>query len=153
MDQVQQQQTQGLLPKDIDCTPFIFIVGPPLEPRGIEIFDEKSDKLGVRWEPSEDADAFKVEFYYVKYRELLTKNSQNASIPSTEKKDTYSYLIQDLEPKTIYMISVGAKNRHGTNFNEETAHKTLAPRKLLDYLIIIQTLHVTTTFCFPNMTC
>ena len=79
----------------------------------------------------------------MQYRELLTKNSQNASVPSTEKKDTYTYLIQDLEPKTTYMIRVGAKNRHGTNFNEEEAYETLAPRKLLDYLIIIQTLHVT----------
>ena len=153
MDEVKQQQTQGLWPKDIDCTPFVFIIGPPLEPRGIEIFDKKSDKLGVRWEPSEDADAFKVESYHVQYRELLTKISKNASVPSTEKKDTYTYLIQDLEPKTTYMISVGAKNRHGTNFNEETAYETLAPRKLLDYLIIIQTLHVTTTFFFPNMSC
>ena len=72
----------------------------------------------------------------MQYRELLTKNSQNASIPSTEKKDTYSYIIQNLEPKTTYMISVGAKNRHGTNFNEETAYETLAPRKLLDYLTL-----------------
>ena len=127
---------------------FFFVVGPPLEPKGIEIFDEKSDKLGVRWEPSEDADAFKVELYHVQYREFQKKISQNASIPSTEKKDTYSYLIKDLEPETTYMIRVGAQNRHGTNFNEETAYKTLAPRKLLDYLIIIQTLHVTATFFF-----
>ena len=84
----------------------------------------------------------------MRYRELLKKNSQNASIPSTEKEDTYSYLIQDLEPKTIYMISVGAENRHGPNFNEETAYETLVPRKLLDYLIIIQTLHVSATFFF-----
>ena len=153
MDEVKQQQTQGLQPKDTDCTPFVFIVGPPLEPRGIEIFEEKSDKLGVRWEPSEDADAFKVQSYHVQYRELLTKIPQNASVPSTEKKDTYSYLIKDLEPKTTYMIRVGAENRHGINFNEERAHKTLAPRKLLDYLIIIQTLHVTTTFFFPNTSC
>ena len=139
--------------KDIDCTPFVFIVGPPLEPRGIEIFGKKSDKLGVRWEPSEDADAFKVESYHVQYRELLKKISQNASVPSTEKKDTYSYLIKDLEPKTTYMIRVGAQNRHGINFNEEKAYETLDPRKLLDYLIIIQTLHVTATFCFPNMSC
>ena len=75
------------------------------------------------------------------------------SIPSTEKTDTYNYLIQDLEPKTIYMISVGAVNRLGPTFNEETAYETLDPRKLLDYLIIIQTLHVTATFCFPNMSC
>ena len=132
---------------------FFFVVGPPLEPKGIEIFDEKSDKLGVRWEPSEDADAFKVELYHVQYREFQKKISQNASIPSTEKKDTYSYLIKDLEPETTYMIRVGAQNRHGTNFNEETAYKTLAPRKLLDYLIIIQTLHVTATFFFSNLSC
>ena len=86
----------------------------------------------------------------MQYRELLTKIPQNASVPSTEKKDTYSYLIKDLEPKTTYMIRVGAENRHGINFNEERAHKTLAPRKLLDYLIIIQTLHVTTTFFFQT---
>ena len=89
----------------------------------------------------------------MQYRELLKKISQNASVPSTEKKDTYSYLIKDLDPKTTYMIRVGAKNRHGINFNEETAYETLDPRKLLDYLIIIQTLHVTDTFCFPNMSC
>ena len=131
------------------CRPFVFIVGP-LEPRGIEIFNKKSDKLGVRWEPSECADAFKVEFYHVKYRELLRTISQNASIPSTEKKDTYSFLIQDLEPKTIYMISVGAENRRGTTFNEETAYETLVPRKLLDYIIIIQTLHVSATLFFQT---
>ena len=86
----------------------------------------------------------------MQYRELLTKIPQNASVPSTEKKDTYTYLIKDLEPKTTYMIRVGAENRHGINFNEERAHKTLAPRKLLDYLIIMQTLHVTTTFFFSK---
>jgi len=86
----------------------------------------------------------------VQYRELLTEISQNASVPSTEKKDTYSYLIKDLEPKTTYMIRVGAENRHGINFNEETASKTLDPRKLLDYLIIIQTLHVSATFFFQT---
>ena len=89
----------------------------------------------------------------MQYRELLKKISQNASVPSTEKKDTYSYLIQDLEPKTTYMIRVGAKNRYDVNFNEETAYETLAPRKLLDYLIIIQTLHVPATIFFPNMSC
>ena len=89
----------------------------------------------------------------MQYRELLTKIPQNASVPSTEKKDTYSYLIKDLEPKTTYMIRVGAENRHGINFNEETAHETLDPRKLLDYLIIIQTLHVTLHHFFPNMSC
>ena len=89
----------------------------------------------------------------MKYRELLKKISQTASIPSTEKNDTYSYLIQDLKPKTIYMISVGAENRHGTKFNEETAYETLLRRKLLDYLIIIQTLHVSATLFFPNMSC
>ena len=86
----------------------------------------------------------------MQYRELLKKISQNASIPSTEKEDTYSYLIQDLEPKTIYMISVGAENRHGTKFNEETAYETLVPRKLLDYLIIIQTLHVSGNLFFSK---
>ena len=131
----------------------VFIIVPPLEPRGIEIFDKKPDKLGVRWEPSEYADAFKVESYHVQYREFQTKISQNAFIPSTEKKDTYTYLIQDLEPKTIYMIRVGAKNKHDVTFNEETAYETLAPRKLLDYLIIIQTLHVSATIFFPNMSC
>ena len=89
----------------------------------------------------------------MKYRELLKKISQTASIPSTETKDTYRYLIQDLKPKTIYMISVGAENRHGTKFNEETAYETLLRRKLLDYLIIIQTLHVSATLFFPNMSC
>ena len=86
----------------------------------------------------------------MQYRALLTKISQNASVPSTEKKDTYSYLIKDLEPKTTYMIRVGAKNRHGTNFNEEKAYETLAPRKLLDYLIIIQTLYVTLHLFFQT---
>ena len=89
----------------------------------------------------------------MKYRELLKKISQTESIPSTEKNDTYSYLIQDLKPKTIYMISVGAENRHGTKFNEETAYETLLRRKLLDYLIIIQTLHASATLFFPNMSC
>ena len=89
----------------------------------------------------------------MQYREFQTTIFQNASIPLTEKKDTYSYLIQDLEPKTIYMIRVGAKNKYGTNFNEGTAYETLAPRKLLDYLIIIQTLHVSATIFFPNMHC
>ena len=86
----------------------------------------------------------------MQYRELLKKISKNASVPSTEKKDTYSYLIKDLEPKTTYMIRVGAENRHGINFNEETAYETLDPRKLLDYLIIIQTLHVTATIFFSK---
>lgn len=113
--------------KQLRVSPVVEVFSPPLEPRGIEIFDQKSDKLGVRWEPSEDADAFKVESYHVQYRELLTKISQSASVPSTEKKDTYSYLIKDLEPKTTYMIRVGAENRHGTNFNEEMAYETLAP--------------------------
>ena len=90
----------------------------------------------------------------MKYRELLRTISQNASIPSTEKKDTYSFLIQDLEQKTIYMISVGAENRRGTTFNKETAYETLVvPRKLLDYIIIIQTLHVSATLFFSNMSC
>ena len=90
----------------------------------------------------------------MQYREFQTKISENAFIPSTEKKDTYTYLIQDLEPKTTYMIRVGAKNKHDVNFNEETAYETLAPRKLLDYLIIIQTLHaVSATIFFPNMSC
>ena len=89
----------------------------------------------------------------MKYREFQTKISQNALIPSTEKNDPYIYLIQDLEPKTIYMISVGAKNKYNVTFNEETAYETLAPRKLLDYLIIIQTLHVSATIFFPNMSC
>ena len=89
----------------------------------------------------------------MQYREFYTKISQNALIPSTEKKDTYNYLIQDLEPKTIYMIRVGAKNKDYVTFNEETAYETLAPRKLLDYLIIIQTLHVSATIFFPNMSC
>ena len=84
----------------------------------------------------------------MEYRELLKKISQTASIPSTEKTDTYRYLIQDLKPKTIYMIRVGAENRLGTTFNEGTAYETLVPRKLLDYLITIQTLHVSATLFF-----
>ena len=86
----------------------------------------------------------------MEYRELLKKISQTASIPSTEKTDTYRYLIQDLKPKTIYMIRVGAENRLGTTFNEGTAYETLVPRKLLDYLIIIQTLHVSATLFFSK---
>jgi len=114
--------------------PFNSFLAPPLEPRGVEIFDKESDELSVRWRPPEDSDAFKVEEYVVQHRKFKATIYTNASFPATKDKDTYSFRIQNLEPKTTYMIRVGAINDYGYNFNEEKGHETLKARKPFIYL-------------------
>lgn len=104
-------------------------LAPPLEPRAVEIFDITSDELSVKWKPSEDSDAFKVEQYIVQHRKLKVTAYADASFPATEGKDTYSYRIKDLEPETTYMVRVGAKNKYDANYVEAQAHKTSSARK------------------------
>lgn len=81
--------------------------------------------MSVRWRPPEDSDAFKVEEYVLQHREFKATVYTNASFPATKDKDTYSFRIQNLEPETIYMIRVGARNKYGSNYNEEKSHETL----------------------------
>ena len=100
----------------------------------MKTFDKESDELRVQWRPPQYSDAFKVEEYVVQHREFKATVYTNASFPATKDKDTYSYRIQNLEPKTTYMIRIGARNEYGSNFNEEEGHETLDARKQSDYL-------------------
>ena len=100
----------------------------------MEVFDKESDEMSVRWRPPEDSDAFKVEGYVLQHREFKVTVYTNASFPATKDKDTYSLRIQNLEPETTYMIRVGARNKYGSNFNEEEGHETLDARKPFIYL-------------------
>ena len=66
----------------------------------------------------------------MQHRRFQTKDVSTSDIPASEGRDKYSYRIQNLEPKTTYMISVAAVNEYGSNFNDESGHLTLEPRKL-----------------------
>ena len=91
----------------------------------------------MRWKPPEDSDTFKVLKYYVQYKEFTADVYINVSFPATQGKNTYSYIIQDLEAETTYLIRAGAGNKYGTNFNEAEGHKTDPARKFLFLLFIL----------------
>ena len=65
------------------------------------------------------------------YEEFMTGVYKNVSLPATMGKNTYSYRIQDLEADTMYLVSAGAWNEYGTNFNEGERHKTDPARTFL----------------------
>ena len=103
----------------------------------MEIFGIDSDEMSVRWNPSEDADAFQVLEYVVRYRKFQEKLFTNVSQPASDDKTQYTTRIQPLEPETTYMIQVGAVNDYDRNFNDESAHKTDAARKGRFYSVFI----------------
>ena len=109
----------------------------PLEPTNVEIFGIDSDELSVRWSPSEDADSFEIEKYVVQRRKFGEELYTNASQLASDDKTQYTIRIQPLDPETTYMIRVGAVNKYGDNFNDETAHKTHASRKSRFYSVFI----------------
>ncbi|XP_068713931.1 angiopoietin-1 receptor-like isoform X2 [Montipora foliosa] len=117
------------------------IKAPPPDPRNVEIFDVKSDELSVRWIPPKDVKYFVVYEYKVQHRRFQTKDVSTSDIPASEERDKYSYRIQNLEPETTYMISVAAVNKHGSNFNEESGHRTLEP-PLATWIILLIVLGV-----------
>lgn len=101
----------------------------PLEPANVEIFGIDSDELSVRWSPSEDADSFEVRKYVVQHREFSDKVYTSASQPASDDKTQYTFRIQPLEPETTYMVRVGAVNKYGENYNDESTHRTEPTRK------------------------
>ena len=109
----------------------------PLEPANVEIFGIDSNELSVRWNPSEDADSFQIQKYLVEHRKFEEKLYTSASQPASDDKTQYTIRIQPLEPETTYMIRVGAVNRYGPNYNDESAHKTDATRKSRFYFVFI----------------
>ncbi|XP_068713935.1 angiopoietin-1 receptor-like [Montipora foliosa] len=111
----------------LKVSPDVEVKVPPPDPRDVEIFDLKSDELSVRWIPPEDLKAFNVYEYKVQHRRFQMKDVSTNDIPASEERDKYSYRIQNLEPETTYMISVAAVNKYGSNFNEESGHRTLEP--------------------------
>lgn len=98
----------------------------PLEPANVEIFGIESDELSVRWNPPEDADSFQIQTYVVQHREFSEKVYTSASQPASDDKTQFTFRIQPLESETTYMIRVGAVNKYGYNYNDESAHKTEA---------------------------
>ena len=102
----------------------------------MEIFGIDSDEMSVRWNPSEDADAFQVQRYELRYRKFQEKLFTNVSQPASDDKTQYTIRIQPLEPETTYMIRVGAVNAYDSNFNDESAHKTDVARKSWFYFVL-----------------
>lgn len=96
----------------------------PLEPTNVEIFGIDSDELSVQWNPSENADSFKVTEYRVQHRKFEEKSFTNTSLIASDDKTQYTIRVQPLEPETTYMVRVGALNKFGGNFNDESAHQT-----------------------------
>ena len=113
----------------------------------MEIFGIDSDELSVRWNPSEDADSFHIQEYLVEHRKFEEKLYASASQPASDDKTQYTIRIQPLEPETTYMIRVGAVNAYGSNYNDESAHKTDATRKSRFYFIFIYFCSFTQTAC------
>ena len=113
----------------------------------MEIFGIDSDELSVRWNPSEDADSFQIQEYLVEHRKFEEKLYTSASQPASDDKTQYTIRIQPLEPETTYMIRVGAVNAYGSNYNDESAHKTDATRKSRFYFIFIYFCSFTQTAC------
>ena len=108
----------------------------PLEPANVEIFGIDSNELSVRWNPSEDADSFQIQKYLVEHRKFEEKLYTSASQPASDDKTQYTIRIQPLEPETTYMIRVGAVNAYGSNYNDESAHKTDATCKPVLFLFL-----------------
>ncbi|KAJ7354895.1 hypothetical protein OS493_029454 [Desmophyllum pertusum] len=102
----------------------VIVKTDPLEPENVEIFGIDSDELSVRWQPSEDADAFEVSEYLVQHRAFSEKVYTNFTQRSSKDKTQYSYRVKPLEPETTYMVRVAAINKYGHNFNEESSHQT-----------------------------
>ncbi|XP_068760305.1 uncharacterized protein [Montipora capricornis] len=125
----------------LKVSPDVEIKAPPPDPRNVEIFDVKSDELSVRWIPPKDVKYFDVYDYKVQHRRFQTKDVSTSDIPASEGRDKYSYRIQNLEPETTYMISVAAVNEYGSNFNEESGHRTLEP-PLATWIILLIVLGV-----------
>lgn len=110
----------------------------PLEPTNVEIFGIDSDELSVQWNPSENADSFEVTEYRVQHRKFEEKSFTNTSLIASDDKTQYTIRVQPLEPETTYMVRVGALNKFGENFNDESAHQTEPARKPFSDIFLIQ---------------
>ncbi|XP_068760314.1 angiopoietin-1 receptor-like isoform X2 [Montipora capricornis] len=121
----------------LKVSPDVEVKAPPPDPRNVEIFDVKSDELSVRWIPPKDVKYFDVYEYKVEHRRFQTKDVSTSDIPASEGRDKYSYRIQNLQPETTYIISVAAVNEYGSNFNEESGHRTLEPPLAIWIILLI----------------
>ncbi|XP_015775536.1 PREDICTED: angiopoietin-1 receptor-like isoform X4 [Acropora digitifera] len=104
--------------------PQVIVKTPPPEPQGVEFFGVKSNEIGIQWMVPEGFKSFDILSYEVEHWTFGKMDKLRKKLLAPEAKTEYSHRIQDLEPKTTYMIRVAAINVHGSNYNEAKARKT-----------------------------
>ncbi|XP_023567994.1 fibronectin type III domain-containing protein 1 isoform X2 [Octodon degus] len=82
-------------------------VDHPLKPRHVKLLSTKMG-LKVTWDPPKDATSRPVEHYNIAYGKSL-KSLKYIKVNA----ETYSFLIEDVEPGVVYFVLVTAENHNG----------------------------------------
>uniref|UniRef100_A0A8C9AIH0 Fibronectin type III domain-containing protein 1 n=1 Tax=Prolemur simus TaxID=1328070 RepID=A0A8C9AIH0_PROSS len=89
------------------CT--VCVVDHPLKPRHVKLLSTKMG-LKVTWDPPKDATSRPVEHYNIAYGKSL-KSLKYIKVNA----ETYSFLIEDVEPGVVYFVLVTAENHSGVS--------------------------------------
>ncbi|XP_039108037.1 fibronectin type III domain-containing protein 1 [Hyaena hyaena] len=81
----------------------------PLKPRHVKLLSTKMG-LKVTWDPPKDATSRPVEHYNIAYGKSL-KSLKYIKVNA----ETYSFLIEDVEPGIVYFVLVTAENHNGVS--------------------------------------
>ncbi|XP_077005514.1 fibronectin type III domain-containing protein 1 [Tamandua tetradactyla] len=84
-------------------------VDHPLKPRHVKLLSTKMG-LKVTWDPPKDATSRPVEHYNIAYGKSLKSLSY-----IKVNAETYSFLIEDVEPGVVYFVLVTAENHSGVS--------------------------------------
>uniref|UniRef100_M3Y165 Fibronectin type III domain-containing protein 1 n=2 Tax=Mustela putorius furo TaxID=9669 RepID=M3Y165_MUSPF len=87
----------------------VCIADHPLKPRHVKLLSTKMG-LKVTWDPPKDATSRPVEHYNIAYGKSL-KSLKYIKVNA----ETYSFLIDDVEPGVVYFVLVTAENHNGVS--------------------------------------
>uniref|UniRef100_A0A2R9CPH3 Fibronectin type III domain-containing protein 1 n=2 Tax=Pan paniscus TaxID=9597 RepID=A0A2R9CPH3_PANPA len=87
----------------------VYIVDHPLKPRHVKLLSTKMG-LKVTWDPPKDATSRPVEHYNIAYGKSL-KSLKYIKVNA----ETYSFLIEDVEPGVVYFVLLTAENHSGVS--------------------------------------
>ncbi|XP_044936024.1 fibronectin type III domain-containing protein 1 isoform X3 [Mustela putorius furo] len=100
----------------------------PLKPRHVKLLSTKMG-LKVTWDPPKDATSRPVEHYNIAYGKSL-KSLKYIKVNA----ETYSFLIDDVEPGVVYFVLVTAENHNGVSrpvYRAESPPEKEVPNKPL----------------------
>ncbi|KAM6181927.1 fibronectin type III domain-containing protein 1 isoform 2-T2 [Erethizon dorsatum] len=103
-------------------------VDHPLKPRHVKLLSTKMG-LKVTWDPPKDATSRPVEHYNIAYGKSL-KSLKYIKVNA----ETYSFLIEDVEPGVVYFVLVTAENHNGMSrpvYRAESPPEKEVPNKPL----------------------